>query len=164
MKLTLPDGSIKKYDEPKSLYEIAEDISISLKKSSLAAKVNDSVFDMGRTIDKDAEIAFITEKDPLALDILRHSTAHLLAEAVKKLYPHAKFGVGPVIEEGFYYDIDLGDDVLVEEDLKTIEKEMKKIASQNAKIERSVLTYEKALEFFKDDPYKVELIKDLPND
>jgi threonyl-tRNA synthetase len=164
MKLTLPDGSIKKYDEPKSLYEIAEDISISLKKSSLAAKVNDSVFDMGRTIDKDAEIAFITEKDPLALDILRHSTAHLLAEAVKKLYPHAKFGVGPVIEEGFYYDIDLGDDVLVEEDLKTIEKEMKKIASQNAKIERSVLTYEKALEFFKDDPYKVELIKDLPKD
>ncbi|MFA7561629.1 MAG: threonine--tRNA ligase [Candidatus Izemoplasmatales bacterium] len=164
MKLTLPDGSIKKYDEPKSLYEIAEDISISLKKSSLAAKVNDSVFDMGRTIDKDAEIAFITEKDPLALDILRHSTAHLLAEAVKKLYPHAKFGVGPVIEEGFYYDIDLGDDVLVEDDLKTIEKEMKKIASQNAKIERSVLTYEEALEFFKDDPYKVELIKDLPKD
>ena len=164
MKLTLPDGSIKKYDEPKSLYEIAEDISISLKKSSLAAKVNDSVFDMDRTIDKDAEIAFITEKDPLALDILRHSTAHLLAEAVKKLYPHAKFGVGPVIEEGFYYDIDLGDDVLVEDDLKTIEKEMKKIASQNAKIERSVLTYEEALEFFKDDPYKVELIKDLPKD
>ncbi|MDY0023359.1 MAG: threonine--tRNA ligase, partial [Candidatus Izemoplasmatales bacterium] len=102
--------------------------------------------------------------DPEALDILRHSTAHLLAEAVKKLYPHACFGVGPVIEEGFYYDIDLGEDVLTEADLKTIEKEMKKIASQNSKIERSVLSYDEALEFFKDDPYKMELIKDLPKD
>ncbi|MDT8337499.1 MAG: threonine--tRNA ligase, partial [Candidatus Izemoplasmatales bacterium] len=119
---------------------------------------------MDRVVSEDAEVAFLTEKDPEALDVLRHSTAHLMAEAVKKLYPHAKFGVGPVIEEGFFYDMDLGDDVLTESDLKTIEKEMKKISSQNSKIERSVISYEEALEFFKDDPYKVELIKDLPKD
>jgi len=164
MKIILPDGSIKEYNEPKSLFEIAEDISISLKKSAIAAKVNDKILDMDRVIGEDANVAFLTESDPEALDILRHSTAHLLAEAVKKLYPHACFGVGPVIEEGFYYDIDLGEDVLTEADLKTIEKEMKKIASQNSKIERSVLSYDEALEFFKDDPYKMELIKDLPKD
>jgi len=164
MKITLPDGSIREYHEPKSLFEIAEDISVSLKKSSIAAKVNEKVLDMNRIIKDDSDVAFITETDPEALDILRHSTAHLLAETVKKLYPHAKFGVGPIIEEGFFYDIDLGDDVLVENDLKTIEKEMKKIASQNSKIERGILSYEEALEFFNDDPYKLELIRDLPKD
>ena len=164
MRILLPNGSIKEYNEPKSLFEIAEDISISLKKSSLAAKVNGKVLDMDRVIENDSEVEFLTEQDPEALDVLRHSTAHLLAEAVKKLYPQAKFGVGPVIEDGFYYDIDLGDDVLTESDLKTIEKEMKKIASQNSKIERAVLSYDEALDFFKEDPYKVELIKDLPKD
>ena len=162
MKIVLPDGSVKEYREPKSLFEIAEDISISLKKNSLAANVNGKIVDMDRVVSEDSEVSFITDKDPEALEVLRHSTAHLLAEAVKKIYPQAKFGVGPVIEEGFYYDIDLGDDVLTENDLKTIEKEMKKIASQNSKIERSVLSYEQALDFFKDDPYKVELIRDLP--
>lgn len=164
MKILLPDGSVKEYNEPKSLFDIAEDISISLKKNSIAAKVNGKVLDMDRIISEDSEVSFLTEKDPEALDVLRHSSAHLLAEAVKKLYPHAKFGVGPVIEEGFFYDIDLGDDVLTENDLKTIEKEMKKISSQNSKIEREVLSYEQALELFKDDPYKVELITDLPKD
>jgi len=164
MKIILPNGSMKEYDEPKSLFDIAEDISISLKKSSIAAKVNDKILDMDRVISFDSEIQFLTETDPETLEVLRHSTAHLLAEAVKKLYPHANFGVGPIIEDGFYYDIDLGDDILTENDLKTIEKEMKKIASQNSKIERAVLSYEEALEFFKDDPYKVELITDLPKD
>ena len=164
MKILLPNGSIKEYNEPKSLFDIAEDISISLKKNSIAAKVNGKILDMDRIISEDAEVSFLTEQDPEALDVLRHSSAHLLAEAVKKLYPHAKFGVGPVIEEGFFYDIDLGDDILTENDLKTIEKEMKKISSQNSKIEREVLSYEEALEFFKDDPYKVELITDLPKD
>ena len=164
MKILLPNGSVKEYSEPKSLFDIAEDISISLKKNSIAAKVNGKILDMDRIISEDAEVSFLTEQDPEALDVLRHSSAHLLAEAVKKLYPHAKFGVGPVIEEGFFYDIDLGDDILTENDLKTIEKEMKKISSQNSKIEREVLSYEEALEFFKDDPYKVELITDLPKD
>jgi len=164
VKITLPDGSVLNYDSPKSLSDIANDISISLRKKSLVAKVDGKLMDMDRVINQDAEVAFLTDKDEEALEVLRHSTAHLLAEAVKKLYPQAKFGVGPVIEDGFYYDIDLGDEVLTESDLSTIEKEMKKIASQNAQIQRSVLSYEEALDKFKDDEYKIELIKDLPKD
>ncbi|MDD3712469.1 MAG: threonine--tRNA ligase [Candidatus Izemoplasmatales bacterium] len=164
MKIILPNGSFKEYQEPKSLNEIAEDISISLKKSSVAAKVEDKILDMDRVITTDSHVQFLTENDPEAIEVLRHSTAHLLAEAVKRLYPHAHFGVGPVIEDGFFYDIDLGDDVLSETDLLTIEKEMKKVVAQNSKIEREVLSRDAALEFFKDDPYKVELIRDLPAD
>jgi len=162
MKIILPNGSFKEYQEPKSLNEIAEDISISLKKSSVAAKVEDKILDMDRIITTDSHVQFLTENDPEAIEVLRHSTAHLLAEAVKRLYPHAHFGVGPVIEDGFFYDIDLGDDVLSETDLLTIEKEMKKVVAQNSKIEREVLSRDQALELFKDDPYKIELIRDLP--
>lgn len=164
MKITLPDGSKLTYDKPKKLSDIADDISISLRKKSLVAKVDDKLMDMDRVIKDDVEVAFLTEKDPETLEVLRHSTAHLLAEAVKKLYPQAKFGVGPIIEDGFYYDIDLGEDTLTESDLSKIEKEMKKIASQNAKIQRSVLSYDEAMELFKDDEYKQELIRDLPKD
>ena len=164
MKINLPDGSFRDYDGPKKLSEIADDISISLRKNSIAARVNGKVLDLDRVLDYDGDVSFVLESDPEALDILRHSTAHLLAEAVKRIYPQAKFGVGPIIEDGFFYDIDLGDEVLSENDLKNIEKEMKKLASQNSKIERAVLTYEEALEYFKDDPYKVELIQELPKD
>ena len=164
MKITLPNGSVLNYNEPKKLSDIADDISISLRKKSLVAKVNGKLLDMDRVISEDSEVAFITDQDPEGLDVLRHSAAHLLAETVKKLYPQAKFGVGPLIEDGFYYDIDLGDKVLVESDLIEIEKEMKKIASQNAEIKRSVISYEEALEKFKDDEYKIELITDLPKD
>lgn len=164
MKITFPDGSVREYEKRMSLNEIADDISISLRKKSIAAEVNGKILDMNRIISEDSEVAFLTESDSLSLEVLRHSTAHLLAEAVKKLYPHAHFGVGPVIEDGFYYDIDLGEDVLTENDLGVIEKEMKKIASQNTKIEREVLDYKEALKYFSDDPYKIELIKDLPKD
>lgn len=162
MKIALLGGNEKEYTEAKSLFEIAGDISPSLKKRCIVAKLDGKLVDMNTVIDKDASLEFITTEDPEALEVLRHSAAHLLAEAVKKLYPHAHFGVGPVIEDGFYYDIDLGDDVLSEHDLPIIEKEMKKIASQNSKIEREVVTKEHALELFKDDPYKVELINELP--
>lgn len=164
MKIILPNGSFKEYQKPKSLNEIAEDISISLKKSSVAAKVEDKILDMDRVITTDSHVQFLTENDPETIEVLRHSTAHLLAEAVKRLYPHAHFGVGPVIEDGFFYDMDLGDDVLSETDLLTIEKEMKKVVAQNSKIEREVLSRDAALELFKDDPYKIELIRDLPAD
>ena len=164
MKISLPDGSVLNYDQAKKLFEIANDISISLRKKCLVAKVDDKLVDMDSLLDHDASVQFITEKDPEALEVLRHSTAHLLAEAIKKMYPHAKFGVGPVIEDGFYYDMDLGDDVLTESDLAVIEKEMKKIASQNAQIKRSVVSYDQALEIFKNDEYKIELIKELPAD
>ncbi len=164
MKIKLPDGGALEFESSQSLFDIASSISPSLKKRCIVAKVNGKIIDMDTIISKDSTVQFITDKDPEALEVLRHSTAHLLAETIKKLYPHAHFGVGPVIEDGFYYDIDLGDDVISEHDLITIEKEMKKIASQNSKIERGVLSKEEALEFFSDDPYKVELINELPVD
>lgn len=162
MVIKLPGGKELNFEDSKSLFEIAQEISPSLKKRCIVAKVNDKVVDMNTVLSSDSEVVFITDSDPDALEVLRHSTAHLLAETVKKIYPHAKFGVGPVIEDGFYYDIDLGNDILSEHDLITIEKEMKKIASKNAKIERDVLSKEDALDFFKEDEYKVELITELP--
>lgn len=162
MKIKFPDGSVKAFETPMSLFDIAQSISPSLKKRCIVAKVDDRLVDMDTVLDRDAEVTFITDKDPEALDVLRHSTAHLMAEAVKSLYPHAHFGVGPVIEDGFFYDMDLGDDTLSEHDLVTIEKEMKKIAAKNSDIKRSVVSKEEALALFKDDPYKIELINELP--
>ncbi len=162
MIIKLPGGNELNYDLPKSLFEIANDISPSLKKRCIVGELNGKMVDMNTVVSDDAEVRFITETDPEALDVLRHSTAHLLAEAVKKIYPHAHFGVGPLIEDGFYYDIDLGEDVLSEHDLQSIEKEMRKIASQNTPIVRSVVSKEEALKLFQDDPYKVELINELP--
>ncbi len=162
MIIKLPGGNKIEYKEDKSLLEIANDISPSLKKRSIVAKMNGKLVDMNTVVKSDASVEFITTDSLEALDVLRHSTAHLLAEAVKKMYPHAHFGVGPTIEDGFYYDIDLDDEVLSEHDLPLIEKEMKKIASQNSKIEREVISKERALKLFKDDPYKIELINELP--
>ena len=132
MIIKLPDGKEMKYDSEKSLFEIANDISPSLKKRCIVGVVDDKMVDMDTVVSKDSTLKFITDSDPEALEVLRHSTAHVLAEAVKKIYPHAHFGVGPTIEDGFYYDIDFGEDVLSEHDLKSIEKEMKKIASQHS--------------------------------
>lgn len=162
MVIKLPGGKELSFEEPKSLFDIAQEISPSLKKRCIVAKVNGKVVDMDTVVSSDSEVVFITDSDPEALEVLRHSTAHLLAETVKKLYPHAKFGVGPIIEDGFFYDIDLGEDIIGEHDLINIEKEMKKIASKNTVIQRDVLSREAALNFFKDDEYKVELISELP--
>jgi threonyl-tRNA synthetase len=162
MIIKFPDGSEKNYESGLSLFEIAQQISPSLKKRCIVAEVNGKLVDMDTVINADSDVRFITNEDEEALEVLRHSTAHLLAEAVKSIYPHAHFGVGPVIEDGFYYDIDLGDDVLSEHDLVTIEKQMKKIASQNTPIKRAVLSKKEALDLFKDDPYKLELINELP--
>ena len=106
----------------------------------------------------------INIKEDEKLSVLNHSCAHLLAQAVKHLYPDAKFWVGPVIDDGFYYDIDLGDDVIKEEDLPKIEREMKKIAKDGKRIVRHELTREEALDKFKDDPYKIDLINNMPDD
>ena len=148
MKIKFPDGNELNFESEKSLFEMASSISPSLKKRCIVAMVNDQMVDMNTVIKTDVEVRFITESDPEALEVLRHSTAHLLAETVKKLYPHAHFGVGPLIEDGFYYDIDLGEDVLSEHDLKGIEKEMKKIVSQNSSIKRSIVSKEEALVIF----------------
>ncbi|MCK5731555.1 MAG: TGS domain-containing protein, partial [Tenericutes bacterium] len=163
MIIKLPDGNEMIYESEKSLFEVANDISPSLKKRCIVAELNGKVVDMNTVVNEDVSLRFITDSDPEALDVLRHSTAHLLAETVKKIYPHAHFGVGPNIEDGFYYDMDLGEDIISEHDLKSIEREMKKIASQNSKIVRGVLSKDEALSFFNDDPYKVELISELPS-
>ncbi len=162
IKIKFMDGSEKEYKVGISALEIAESISPSLKKRSIAAKLDDTVIDLNRRLNEDATLVFLAEEDVESLEVLRHSSAHLMAEAVKTLYPHAKFGVGPSIEEGFYYDIDLGDDVLTDSDLPTIEKQMAKIVAKNAPIERKEVSKKEALEIFKEDPYKVELINALP--
>ena len=109
----------------------------------------------------DGSIIEMEKSTPEALEVLNHSTSHLLAQAVKALYPNAQFGYGPAIENGFYYDIDFQDEVLVEDDLAAIEKKMKEIASKDLRIERKLVSKDEALEIFKDNPYKLELIKEL---
>ena len=161
IKLTFPDGSIKEFEQGATIESVAGSISSGLKKQSVAGYVNDELYDLNRPINSDATINIITKKDQSAFDVLNHSAAHLLAQAVKRLYPNAKFGVGPNIREGFYYDIDAGEQIK-EEDLAKIEKMMKRISQEQTKITRSELSKSDALEFFKDDKYKVELITDLP--
>jgi threonyl-tRNA synthetase len=164
LQFVLPDGSIKSAQSPLSGLEFAESISISLKKKAVAVKVNDQLKGLDVVLDQDASIAFLTDTDPEALEVLRHSCAHLLAQAVKSIYPHAKFGVGPTIEDAFYYDIDLGSDVLVEADLQLLEKTMKKFAEQNEEIHKKIVSKSEALVLFQEDPYKIELINDFPED
>ncbi|HPJ85633.1 MAG TPA: threonine--tRNA ligase [Bacillota bacterium] len=164
IKIKLPDKKELEFPAKVNGFEIAEAISPSLKKQSIAIKVDGEQIDLARSIEKDASIELITTANPLALDILRHSAAHLLAEAVRQIYPEAHFGVGPAIEEGFYYDIDLGDVVLSESDLPAIEEKMKKLASLDQKMVRREVDKAGALKLFAKDPYKVELINDLPEE
>ena len=163
INITFPDGSKKEFEQGISIEAIAGSISSSLRKVSVAGFVNDELYDLNRPIIEDAEVRIITKKDKEAFEVLNHSAAHLLAQAVKRLYPDAKFGVGPAIREGFYYDIDAGVQ-LREEDLVKIEKMMKRISQEQVQIERKEMPRNEALEFFKDDKYKVELISDLPED
>ncbi len=161
IKITFPDGASKEFNQGITLEEIAFSISPGLKKASVAGYVNEELFDINRPILQDATISLITKKDKDAFGVLNHSAAHLLAQAVKRLYPEAKFGVGPNIREGFYYDIHT-ETPITEADLPKIEKVMKNIASEAATISRQELSKSDALEFFKDDKYKTELINDLP--
>lgn len=161
--LTFPDGNTREYEQGVTTREVAESISKSLAKASLAGKLNGELIDFERPIMEDGTIEIITNKSEEALEILRHSTAHLMAHAMTRLFPGVHFGVGPAIESGFYYDTDK-EEQITEEDLPAIEKEMKKIISQNYPIVRREVSREEALEIFKNDPYKVELINDLPAD
>lgn len=163
IKLTFPDGSIRDY-ENKTALDIAESISVSLKKKVVAAKLDDNYLELDKIIDIDGSLKLITadDNDIDSLYVLRHSSAHLLAQALRRLYgKEVCFGVGPAIDGGFYYDFDM--DVKVnEEDLKNIEKEMKKLIRENHKIEGREVSRAEALEIFSNDPYKIELINDLP--
>jgi threonyl-tRNA synthetase len=163
IKITFPDGNAKEYEQGITIEGIAGDISSSLKKQSVAGYVNGELYDLNRPIEEDSAIEIITKKDQRAFEVLNHSAAHLMAQAVKRLFPDAKFGVGPAIREGFYYDIDTKE-AIREEDLPKIENMMRRIVKEQQSMERKELSRKEALEFFKDDPYKTELISDLPED
>lgn len=164
IKVTFPDGAIREYELGITTKEIAESISKSLAKKALAGKWNGELIDLDRAIDCDGTLEIVTPDHEDALALLRHSTAHLMAQAMRHLYPKIKFGVGPAIDSGFYYDTDNGDQPVTAEDLPAIEAEMMKIVKENLPIVRRVLTKEEALELFAGDPYKEELINDLPAD
>ncbi|WP_108671242.1 threonine--tRNA ligase [Peribacillus acanthi] len=163
IKITFPDGAVKEYVKGTTTEDIAASISPGLKKKSLAGKVNGELFDLTKAIEEDSSIEIITQDSKEALEILRHSTAHLMAQAIKRLYKNVKLGVGPVIEGGFYYDIDL-DEAISAEDLPAIEKEMKKIVNENIAVIRKEVSRDEAVQLFKelDDEYKLELIEAIP--
>lgn len=164
MIITLKDGSKKEYAEAKSVYEIALDISEGLARAACAGEVDGEVVDLRTIVDKDCELNILTANDEKGLAALRHTTSHVLAEAVKNLYPDAKLAIGPSIDTGFYYDFD--HESFSREELDALEKEMKKIIKKGAKIERYTMPRAEAIKFMeeKGESYKVELIQDLPED
>jgi len=165
INITFPDGAVKEFPGGTTTEDIAGSISPGLRKKALAGKINGSLYDLKRPILEDASFEIITPDSPEALEILRHSSAHLMAQAIKRIYGNVKLGVGPVIENGFYYDIDL-EQSLTPEDLPAIEKEMKKIINENLEIVRKEVSRAEAIELFKemDDEYKLELIDAIPEE
>ncbi|MCI5823250.1 MAG: threonine--tRNA ligase [Lachnospiraceae bacterium] len=162
MIITLKDGSKKEYQQPMSVYDIASDISEGLARMACAGEVNGKVVDLRTIVEEDCDLNILTAKDEAGLAVLRHTTSHVLAEAVKRLYPNAKLAIGPSIDTGFYYDFEW--EPFSREDLDKLEAEMKKIIKEGASIERYTLPRDEAIAFMKekDEPYKVELIEDLP--
>lgn len=163
INIQFPDGNTKEFDKGTTTENIAQLISPGLRKKAVAGKFNGQLVDLTRPLEQDGAIEIITPGSEEALEVLRHSTAHLMAQALKRLYGDVKFGVGPVIEGGFYYDFDM-DDKVSSDDFDKIEKTMKQIVNENHKIVREVVSKEKAKDFFKDDPYKLELIDAIPED
>ena len=164
MKITLKDGSVREYSEAMTVNDIAFDISGGLGRAACAGEVDGEVVDLRTTIDKDCTLNILTFKDEAGKAAYRHTASHVLAEAVKNLFPEAKLAIGPSIDDGFYYDFD--SEPFSREDLDKIEKEMKKIIKSGARLERFTLPREDAIKYMEDrnEPYKVELIKDLPED
>ena len=164
MEVTLKDGSVKEYSEAKSVYDIALDISEGLARAACAGELNGEVVDLRTMVEDDCELNIITTRDEASLPIIRHTASHILAEAVKKLFPEAKITIGPSIDDGFYYDFE--HEPFSRADLDALEAEMKKIIKKGNKITRFTLPREEAIKFMeeKNEPFKVELIKDLPED
>ncbi len=165
IQLTFPDGAVKEFAKGTSTEDIAQSISPGLRKKAVAGKLSGNLVDLKAPLEQDGDIAIVTPESEEAVEVLRHSTAHLLAQAVKRLYPDAKLGVGPVIENGFYYDIDTESSITAE-DLPVIEKEMKKIINENLEIVRVEVSRNEAQERFAaiEDPYKLELLEAIPAD
>ena len=164
MKITLKDGLWKEYDSAKSVIEVAADISEGLARVACAGEVDGEVVDLRTTLDKDCTLNILTANDEEGLRVLRHTASHVMAEAVKRLFPNAKLAIGPAIDNGFYYDFE--SDPFSREDLDNIEKEMKKIIKEGHALNRFTLPRAEAIKFMeeKDEPFKVELIQDLPED
>ena len=163
INIKFPDGNSKSFDKGTTTEDIAQSISPGLRKKAVAGKFNNQLVDLTCPLEEDGAIEIVTPGSDEALEVLRHSTAHLMAQALKRIYGDVKFGVGPVIEGGFYYDFDM-DEKVSSDDFEKIEKTMKQIVNENYKIERKVVTREEAKDFFKDDPYKLELIDAIPED
>lgn len=163
IQLKFPDGAIKEFPKGTTTEDVAASISPGLRKKALAGKLDNQLVDLKAPLDQDGEIAIIMPGSDEALEVLRHSTAHLLAQAVKRIFKDVKLGVGPVIENGFYYDID-SPVAITKEDLLVIEKEMKKIINENIDIVRHNVSRSEAFEKFKEDEYKVELLEAIAED
>ncbi len=164
MKITLKDGSVKEYSGPKSIYDIANDISEGLARMACAGEVDGESMDLRTVLDRDCSLSILTQKDAEGIRTVRHTCSHVLAEAVKRLFPNAKLAIGPSIDEGFYYDFEA--EPFSREDLDNLEKEMKKIIKEGSRLEKFTLPRAEAIQFMKEkeEPYKVELIEDLPED
>lgn len=165
VSLTFPDQSVREFPKGVTAEQVAESISSSLKKKAVAGKVNGNLYDLTRPIEENATLEIVTLDSEDGLEIMRHSCAHLLAQALRRIYPDVKLGIGPVIKNGFYYDVDM-EHSLSKEDFPKIEKEMKKIVSENLPIVRKEVSRSEAIDLFKrlDDHLKLELIRDLPED
>ena len=162
IKVTLPDGSVRVCEKGTTPLQVAAEIGKRLEQATVAAKVNDALYDAFRPLDEDCRLSLITKDSEDGIEVLRHSTAHLLAQAIKELYPKAQITIGPVIENGFYYDIDCPE-TLTADDLPKIEKKMEEVAKRNLDVSRDVWPKEKAVKFFRDqgEEYKAEIIEDL---
>src|SRR6056297_3807426 len=161
--LTFPDGAQKTFPKGTTGYEVAESISSGLARNALSITFNDTILDLDRPLAEDGEISINTWDDDDGKYTFWHSSAHLLAEAIQELYPEAKFGIGPPIESGFYYDIDFGDDQITQEDLEKIEKKFIEMARKKSEFERREVSKNEALSFYKErgNEYKVDLIEGL---
>ncbi|HBI0699324.1 TPA: threonine--tRNA ligase [Staphylococcus aureus] len=163
INIQFPDGNKKAFDKGTTTEDIAQSISPGLRKKAVAGKFNGQLVDLTKPLETDGSIEIVTPGSEEALEVLRHSTAHLMAHAIKRLYGNVKFGVGPVIEGGFYYDFDI-DQNISSDDFEQIEKTMKQIVNENMKIERKVVSRDEAKELFSNDKYKLELIDAIPED
>jgi len=159
INITLPDGNIKAFEGPLSGHEVAKSISEGFARNCVAMELEDTLVDLSFVVDQDAQIRFITSKDKEGLEILRHSAAHVMAQAILRIYKDAKLTIGPAVEDGFYYDIDM--EPVSEDDFPKIEAEIKKIIKEKLPVKRREVLKAEALEFYKDEPYKLEMLSDL---
>ena len=164
-QITLPDGSTRQYDQPVTVAGVAESIGPGLAKAALAGRVDGELVDTSYTIDTDAKLAIVTDRDEDGVEVIRHSCAHLMAQAVQRLFPEAQVTIGPVIENGFFYDFSF-ERPFTPEDLVAIESTMEEIVKEDLQVERSILSRKDAVQLFEKmgEKYKVEIIESIPGD